>query len=187
MARAAGTAHYLIAAITEKKTDPRTLTGHEKKICSQLLRLETNWTYTKIAAFLCVSPRQIVRYMNELHQTTTKSFALYETEKLARRLIGSAFEMMERARTAGDIGLEWQIEKDLYDRLGKMGFIKYDGEPVPGGDIVLGNKITVENNSTRAMIVSLTDEQRAKLSDALRSAGFGPPKQIEGHKGNGHV
>lgn len=176
----------MIRGIREGQLDPDELSRHDKKVIALTMRHETDTTQTKIAEFLHVSRRTIVSWCNELTKIAEKTFPPYETHKIARRFIARALEQMERARAKGDGWLEWQIEKDLLDRLGKMGLVYFKGDPINviAGDFNETNITSVINagsgnaaalndiRSINAAIASTLGEL-AEIKAAMDSVGGG--------------
>lgn len=171
----------IIEMLKAKKIDPDALTIHEKRLIVQFLRLESNQTYNKIAEFLKTPLRTVKRYATAVRTSAMAVFPLLETERYARYLIGEMEELKERARAQNDNWLELAIITKRTQMLGRMGMIEFKAEfqaPQTGGDIVFGDKVEVNKQQiARQMVMQLTDEQRTKLSAALRETGLVKPDE----------
>lgn len=180
MSRRSPNVAYIAKSLTStpRTLDPSALTIHERKLVTSFLRLETNFTYSKIAQILDLSLRQVMNYAKEMHCATSRAWPINDTEKIAREYISRANILKERARAAGDGWLEWKIECDLLDRLAKMGYVNYKAEPltlIPQihiGDNVSITSNQIEKNDVKILVDALAPEQKQKLLEAYRAAGI---------------
>lgn len=130
-------AKQIVDGIIEKKLDPANISEEVRKLCVSYLYEESEKTQEEIAEIFQVSRSTIVRDLREIKQEMTNLIAPFETEKVAKEMIIKAARVQGMAWKKGNLDLYWKVETDLIERLGKMGFIYYKGDPI---NIHIGDK-----------------------------------------------
>lgn len=170
---------HLLKLIQEKKYDPKKLTTHERRMCVQYLRLETNLTQQKMAMALCVTLRCIEKDIAYLNTRAGLRFPADDIEAVFDFFYSEFKLLYERARAQGDTGLQTSLLMSFIDRLDKFGILK----GAQAGDIIFGNKLVQNNNSQQLNVFEiaekLNDTEKAKLKSALVLAGL-IPEQAKG-------
>lgn len=130
-------AKQIVDGIIEKKLEPSNISDEVRKLCVAYLHDETEKTQEEIAEIFQVSRSTIVRDLRDLKNEMMSLIAPFETEKVAKEMIVKAARVQGMAWKKGDLNLYWKVETDLIERLGKMGFIYYKGDPI---NIHIGDK-----------------------------------------------
>lgn len=165
-------AHVIFANIKEGVMPRDQLTVHQRKLVTQFLRYESNYTINKIAEFLQITPRTVWNYTRELTKYAGQVYAFQDTEKYARQVCGELKELKERARSKNDTRLEVEIVEKRTKLLGQMGMINFKGDHI--GDVVIGEKkeININQDIHRTIALGLSEEQRQKLLTAMEDVGL---------------
>lgn len=166
------------------------LDQHARRVCVEYLNCESDKTHTEIAHILGVSRWTIIRDLDYLEKCAVRSLAPLNTIDYAKRVRARADRLIQRARSKGDVRLEWKIEKEAAEILGRMGVIEFrfgadDNPPQPSGDIVFGDKNVQNVHASPACTAArrLTPEGREFFLKALKLTRE-TPAQIENKTGD---
>lgn len=122
------TAPRLLKGIREGRIQKDELNQHERRICVQYLTLETNKSPYEIAEDLGVTYWTVHRDQKYLEEIQYKLQEPLETERVVRHFLWRARLIQAKALRNDDLKLVWEIERDVLDRLGKIGVIPYKNE-----------------------------------------------------------
>lgn len=120
----------LIKKLLESIGKNQSLSKHERKICVHYLTIETNQSPYEIADLLGVSYWTVHRDQQELASINAKLMDLSAVEDIIKQFVWKGRITQSKALKNGDLKLYWDIEKDILDRLGKVGYIPYQNEKI---------------------------------------------------------
>lgn len=158
------------------------LSQHDRRLCVQFLRTESNLTQTRMSVLLRVTLRCIQKDIAYLNATCASRFPRDDLYAIFDMFFSEFFVQKERARAGKNFALEWAITTDFFDRLKEFGIlqpIKGDKDAPQFGDIIFGNKM-VQNNQTNNNAFLLANNldagQKTKIRAALVSSGLAQTK-----------
>lgn len=132
-------------------------------------------TEHEMAELLGVSRPTIWADKCALRETNFQTFGVIENQSYMKRIVTEAQILKERARKAGDIRLEWKIEKELSEILGRMGLIRWDKEFSPNfflgdhNETNITNNVTVQSEKIQIARVILNGADHKQKASILRS------------------
>lgn len=140
--------------------DRSLVTQHQRILVSDYLYNIQNYTQAKIARLFGVATSRICEDLKRVAGQQLQAIKVPQVEEVIRNFIQIKNRMVEKARRKDDIKLEWQIECDFLDRLGKIGVIPYQ----------LDNQFFVAlyntKNETKNIILESKDTEKIKSAIA---------------------